>query len=145
MAQTKRCSKCGKTKSTNEFNKSSKSGLQNYCKVCKKEVHGEYMKGNKSSLLYRIVNPLGDTYVGSTQRLLHLRFTTHRADYNLHLNHGLTKFPNLYKSFDKWGIDAHKFELIADMGNISGEELRNIESKMIIALKKNGKSLNVNN
>ena len=88
---------------------------------------------------------MGDTYIGSTQRLLHLRFTTHRGDYNRHLKYDTEKFPLLYKSFDKWGIDAHIFELIADMGNISSEELRNIESKMIIALKTNGKSLNVNN
>jgi hypothetical protein len=144
---TKRCSKCGEEKPTNQFNKESKSpdGYQAYCTCCKKEIHGEYMKSNKSSLIYRIVNPIGDTYIGSTQRLLHLRFTTHRADYNLHLNNKITKFPMLYKSFDKWGIDAHTFELVADLGNISSEQLRVIESKMIIALKKNGKSLNVNN
>lgn len=150
MAKTQKtikCSKCGETKSTTQFNKEAKSktGYQSYCVSCKKDIHSEYMKSNKSSLIYRIVNPLGDTYIGSTQRLLHLRFTTHRADYNRHLKYGTEKFPILYKSFDKWGIDAHTFELVADLGNISSEDLRNIESKMIIALKKNGKSLNVNN
>lgn len=150
MAQTKKtlkCSKCGEIKSTSEFNKEvkSKTGYQSYCVSCKKEIHGEYMKSNKSSLIYRIVNPVGDTYIGCTQRLLHLRFTTHRGDYNRHLKYGTGKFPLLYKSFDKWGIDAHIFELVADLGIISKEELLNIEKKMIIALKKNGKSLNVNN
>lgn len=150
MAQTKKtlkCSKCGETKSTSEFNKEAKSktGYQAYCISCKKEIHSEYSKSNKSSLIYRIVNPVGDTYIGCTQRLLHLRFGTHRGDYNRHLKYGTGKFPLLYNSFDKWGIDAHIFELVADLGNISKEELLSIEKKMIIALKKNGKSLNVNN
>ena len=146
MAQLK-CSKCGETKSTTKFNKESKSksGYQAYCVSCKKDIHGEYMKGNKSCLLYRIINPLGDTYIGSTQRLLHLRFLTHRGDYTRHLKYGTEKFPLLYKSFDKWGIDTHTFELVADLGNISSQELRELESRMIIALKNNGKSLNVNN
>jgi hypothetical protein len=44
-----------------------------------------------------------------------------------------------------WGVDAHKFEIVKDCGSISKEDLREVESKMIIALKSNGKSLNINN
>jgi hypothetical protein len=143
----KKCSKCNELKPITQFSKEtkSKSGLQSYCTSCKKEVNGEYMKSNKSSIIYRIVNPVGETYIGCTQRLLHLRFTTHRADYNLHLKYNTKKFPKLHASFDKWGIDAHTFELVADLGNITSAQLRDIESKMIIALKNNNKSLNVNN
>ena len=147
MANQKKCSKCKELKSVTQFSKETKSkdGLQTYCTECKKNVHGEYMKGNKLSIIYRIINPVGETYIGSTQRLLHLRFTTHRADYNRHIKYNTSKFPKLYASFELWGIDAHIFEEVMNCGNISKKELRELESRMIIALKKNNKSLNVNN
>jgi hypothetical protein len=88
---------------------------------------------------------LGEIYIGKTKKKIAYRFTSHRADYKWQSEHGYSTFPKLHKSFDKWGIDAHIFELVKDCGNISKEDLREIETKMIIALKLNGKCLNVNN
>ena len=99
----------------------------------------------KNGLIYRIVNPLGETYIGSTKRNLDTRFQTHRGAYTFQKLRGFSEFPKLHKSFTTWGVDAHIFELVKDCGDISKEELRLIESNMIVALKKNGKSLNVNN
>jgi hypothetical protein len=143
----KKCSKCNELKPTQQFSKSTKnkSGLQGYCTDCKKIVHNEYMKSNKNGIIYRIVNPLGETYIGCTKRKPNVRFNNHKSDYHYQKSKGHSTFPSLHNSFDIWGVDAHMFEVVMDSGIISKSELRLIESKMIIALKKNSKSLNVNN
>jgi hypothetical protein len=154
--QTKKCSKCSETKLTSEFNKSSISrlGVQNYCRECCKinnarkeviekryEYNRDYMKGDKNGIIYTITNPLGECYVGSTQRLPNLRWNSHKTSYkNLH-----GSFPELHQSFDTWGIDSHEFKVIDIYENINKIELRDIETNMIKAYKLNGKSLNVNN
>jgi len=147
MANQKKCSKCSELKSITQFSKSknTKSGLQGYCTDCKKVVHNEYMKSNKNGIIYRIVNPLGETYIGSTKRKPNVRFVSHRSRFTYDKLIGYLSYPKLYSSFDLWGVDAHLFEVVKECGNISKQELREIESKMIIALKLNGKSLNVNN
>lgn len=155
MANQKKCSKCNELKPTHEFSKytKSKDGLQPYCKICNKKINDsknpvyytEHLKANKNGLIYRIVNPLGETYIGSTKRNLNTRFQMHRGAYTFQKPRGYSYVPMLHKSFTKWGVDAHIFELVKDCGDISKQELRLIESNMIIALKKNGKSLNVNN
>jgi hypothetical protein len=155
MANQKKCSKCDELKPTTQFSKftNSKDGLQGYCKSCNKKINDsknplyytEYLKADKNGSIYRIVNPLGETYIGSTKRNLDIRFQTHRGAYTFQKAKGFSEFPKLHTSFDKWGVDAHIFELVKDCGDISKEELRVIESNIIIALKKNGKSLNVNN
>jgi hypothetical protein len=150
MAQstkTKRCSKCNEVKSTSQFSKSvsSKTGLQGYCTQCKKITHSEYMKSNKNGIIYRIVNPLDEVYIGCTKKKAHLRWNDHKSIYRFQSQRGYSTLPQLHKSFTMWGVDAHKFEIVKDCGSISKEDLREVESKMIIALKSNGKSLNINN
>lgn len=143
----KKCSKCGEIKPVSHFSKSvkSKTGLQGYCTECKKITHGEYMKSNKDGVIYTITNPLDEVYIGCTKKLPHLRWNEHKAVYKYQSEKGYSTFPQLHKSFRLWGVDAHIFEVKKECGNISKTELRDIESKMIIALKSNGKSLNVNN
>ncbi len=154
MAKTKTCSNCNELKSTKQFSKYSKSkdGLQARCKECNKKTNDnknptyylENQKANKNGIIYTITNPLGEVYIGSTKRRADLRFMMHKSTYKYQKLHGYSTFPQLHKSFSQWGIDAHVFEVIKDLGNISKEELLSIERKMIIALKSNGKSLNIN-
>ena len=147
----KKCSSCNELKSTTKFSKytKAKDGLQAHCKECQairtaplsKELH----KANKNGLIYTITNPLGEVYIGSTKRKAEYRFSQHRRTYKFEVSRGYTTYPKLHQSFDTWGVWAHTYEVIADFGDISRNDLRDIESKMIIALKKNHKSLNINN
>ena len=145
------CGSCKHSKSTTQFSKykRSKDGLQPHCKECQsirtRPLTNELLKANKNGIIYRIINPLGETYIGSTKSKPSYRFMHHRGVYLYQKSKGYSTFPSLHKSFDIWGIDAHTFEIVKDMGDITKKALREVESKMIIALKLNGKCLNVNN
>jgi hypothetical protein len=151
MAKTKKCSSCNELKSTTEFSKYklAKDGMQPHCKDCQttrtRPLTNKLLKADKHGVIYTITNPLGEIYIGCTKKKPEYRFSEHRAAYPFQKMNGYSNHPKLHKSFDVWGIDAHIFEVIKDCGNISKEDLRDIETRMIIALKKNGKSLNVNN
>lgn len=147
----KKCSSCGELKSTTQFSKykSSKDGLQPHCKGCQstrtKPFVKELNKANKDGVIYTITNPLGEVYIGCTKKKAEYRFHQHRGSYIFQKANGYSTIPKLHKSFTLWGVDAHEFKVIKECGKISKSNLREIESRMIIALKKNGKSLNVNN
>jgi hypothetical protein len=147
MAKTKKCSSCNELKSTTQFSKRklAKDGLQHHCKECQSVRTFKLTKSDKDGIIYTITNPLGEVYIGKTKKKPEYRFSEHRASYYYQKLNGYSTFPKLHKSFTMWGIDAHIFEVIKDCGNISKEDLREIETRMIIALKKNGKSLNINN
>ena len=143
MAQktkTLKCSKCKENKPTTSFAKSNirKTGHQAWCRECKKEFQDPYMKADKNALIYRITNPIGEIYIGSTKREFHIRRNQHKAEFNSRPG----TFPKLHKSFALWGFDAHLFELVMDCGNISKTEMHEIERNMIKALRVNGKLLN---
>jgi hypothetical protein len=142
----KKCSSCNELKSTTKFSKYklSKDGLQPHCKQCQSVRTKAVNKADKEGIIYTITNPISEVYTGITNRDSHLRFLEHRRTYKFTKSTGHSNFPKLHKSFDKWGIDAHIFKVISNHGNISKKQLRQIESNMIIALKQNGKSLNVN-
>ena len=165
----KQCNQCGKTKPLTEFHKKTKSndGRQGKCKSCVKivnenfreekpqyqtqwvkahkkeylEYQRDYKRADKSSLIYKIVSPDGMVYIGSTQTYLFLRLLYHKRDFRR--NHG--NLPGLHASFDKWGYDAHRFELLIDLGDLPRKELNEIESNIIEAYKQKGLSLNVRN
>jgi len=147
----KKCSSCNELKPTTQFSKykSSKDGLQPHCKECQsirtKPFVKELNKADKNGVIYSITNPLNEVYIGSTKRKPGYRFNQHRNAYKYEKAHGYSNFPKLHKSFDIWGIWAHRYEVVKDLGDINKEDLREIESRMIISLKNNGKSLNVNN
>jgi hypothetical protein len=142
MATTKnlKCSKCKEMKPSTSFAKSftEKSGHQAYCKQCKKAFQDPYMKADKNALIYKITNPIGEVYIGSTKREFHIRINTHRGEFNFRPG----TFPKLHESFSNWGFDAHLFEIVVDCGNISKTEMHEIERNMIKALRVNGKLLN---
>jgi len=147
----KKCSSCKELKATTDFSKqkSAKDGLQRHCKPCQKKrtrpLMDEIHKANKAGVIYSITNPLGEVYIGSTKRKPKYRYYNHRNSYIYQKERGYSTFPKLHKSFTLWGVDAHIFAVVKECGNIDRVALRKIESNMIIALKKNGKSLNIAN
>jgi hypothetical protein len=149
MAKTKKCSSCKEQKPTTQFSKYklSKDGLQPHCKECQssrtRPITNKLLKADKDGLIYTITNPLGETYVGQTNKESKYRFSNHIAAYKFKKSNSFNTASLLYKSFDIWGIDAHEFKVIENYGKIDKESLREIESNMIKAYKSNGKSLNV--
>lgn len=143
----KRCSSCNELKSTTKFYKAKKSkdGLQYRCKDCSDKTSKKLLKGDKAAIIYKIVNPLGETYTGKTTRLPQSRWTDHKSRYKYQKQNGKSTFPLLHNSFDIFGVDAHTFEVVLNLGNVSKEELRNAEKVMIQTIKKHRKSLNTYN
>lgn len=168
----KQCKKCGETKSTSEFSKCSvrKDGLQYNCKSCNKkdnhkfrteinpshhadwqranlkrlcEIVKNYRRADKNGLIYSIRNPEGQTYIGMTQMYLSVRRLEHISHFKRRYKDNRTKLPLLHQSFEKWGIDNHKFETILDMGNMDREQLAFIETSFIQSFQQIGKSLNI--
>jgi hypothetical protein len=145
MAKTKTCSLCAELKPTTNFYKckKSKDGLQYRCKDCSDVNSKRVLKGDKSAIVYRIDNPIGETYIGKTKRSPQSRWCDHKSTYKYQKLHGIkSRFPLLHNSFDIFGVENHTFEVMIDMGDVSKQELRNEEAKMIQAFKKTGKSLN---
>lgn len=170
----KQCNKCGKTKSTSQFSKcsSNKDGLQYSCKYCNKETnlqfrtqinpehHAEwqrlnqtkvcdlvkkYRKADKSSIIYSIRNPEGETYIGMSQMYFKVRKMEHIANYKK-CRAGIDSagsIPLLHNSFDKYGIENHQFELVVDFGDIDRKQLKFIETTFIQSFQQIGKSLNL--
>jgi hypothetical protein len=149
MAKTKKCSSCKEQKPTTQFSKYklSKDGLQPHCKECQssrtRPITNKLLKADKDGLIYTITNPLGETYVGQTNKESKYRFSNHISTYKFKKSNSFNTASLLYKSFDIWGVDAHEFKVISNLGNISKDELKEAESNMIKAYKSNGKSLNV--
>jgi hypothetical protein len=111
----------------------------------RKEYLKNYKSANYDGIIYNIINPIGEIYIGSTKCKSNVRFSQHKREYRRQYKNGFSKFPLLHNSFTSFGIDAHTFKVIMECGNISRKELRKIESDMIISLKLSGKCLNVNN
>jgi spore coat protein CotH len=145
MAKTKKCSLCGELKPTTQFYicKSNKDGYQYRCKSCSDLNSKKVLKGDKSGIIYKIDNPIGQTYIGKTKRTPQSRWSDHKSKYKHQKLHALTHtFPLLHDSFDKFGVENHTFNVLLDLGDASKQELRDTETKMIQLIKKTGKSLN---
>ena len=59
--------------------------------------------------IYKITNPLGEVYIGQSRNIKN-RFATHKYFFN---KNG-SKWGKLYSSFEKYGINNHVFEIIAE-------------------------------
>jgi len=172
MALMKQCNNCNQIKDYSHFSKcsSNKDGLQYSCKSCNKktnlqfrtekpehhqqwqrdnlsrlcELIKNYRRADKSGIIYSIRNPEGETYIGMTQMYLKVRRLEHISHYRKYTKGQRdTTLPLLHQSFDKYGIENHQFELVADFGNMDRKQLGFIESSFIQAFKEIGKSLNV--
>jgi hypothetical protein len=172
MALVKHCNKCGKDKPTTEFSKSiaRKDGLQQYCKACNKvdnlkfrteinpehhktwqinnpgrqqEIISKYRKGDKPGLIYYIVNPNGEYYIGMTNTYLSVRLVEHKVKWKRWIE-GKSNLvcPLLFDSISKWGWEAHKSGVIIEDRNATRKELREWEKQTIQFFKGKGISLN---
>ena len=169
----KHCNKCGETKEYTQFSKRKdrKDGLQDYCKTCNKvsnrkfrteinpehhaqwqrnnrkranELIGKYRKADKTGIVYALINPIGDAYVGMTKTPLSVRMIEHKVKYRRYLNGKLLEgHPLLFNSFKKYGIENHKVKILFEDQTINRKDLKMMETTFIKAFKQNGKSLNV--
>ena len=164
----KRCTKCSEVKPYEQFskNRKAKDGLQWHCKECnnkdnyrfRHEIDPEYMnrwfnthrkqwqtymndytKVGNTNTIYSITAPNADVYIGFTQRKKYLRLSEHKKYYKLGTKN---KMPLLWESFDRYGIDNHKFEVLKQFEGTRSEGME-IESNLIHFYKSINKSLNV--
>ena len=164
---TKLCRECSKSKDITQFSKRSASsdGLQPKCKQCnskdnlqfrieKPEHHmqwqkdnahqhtinvARYRKGDKSSKIYSICNPNGEHYIGMTNTHISVRMLEHKTQYRR--RHG--DIPKLHQSFDTFGFENHKVDVLLELEGIDRQQLRFIEKSFIQVYKQKGISLNV--
>jgi len=167
----KECQGCGKVKETTQFSKSiaRKDGLQNKCKQCnskdnqkfRTEINPQhhakwqinnwdkllgylkkYRTADKNGIIYAIINPDGETYIGMSEMYLKARMTEHRKHYKQYKQGKRKSLPLLHNSFDMHGIQNHTFETILELEGVDRKQLEYIESSFIQAVKQTGKSLN---
>jgi len=142
QTETKLCKQCNTTKPIEKFGIRNTGRVQGWCSSCRgKQANLSTKKADKDGVIYTITNPLGETYTGQTNMIPKYRWMMHKSAWQAKPG----QYPLLHKSFDTWGFDAHIFSVVEELGGICKIELREVESNMITALKKNGKSLNVNN
>jgi hypothetical protein len=163
----KQCTKCGIVKEYSQFSKlrKAKDGLQWHCKTCnnadnqkfRDEIDPEYMsrwfskhrdKWNEyikdysnvgdTNTIYSITAPDGMVYIGHTRRKKRFRLAEHSKYYRSKAHY----IPLLFESFDKWGIDNHRKEVLKEWKG-SKEEGLEMERRLIKFYKSINKSLNV--
>ena len=164
--ETKRCGDCNELKPITQFskNRSSPDLKQKKCKQCnahdnlqfrteKPEHHADWQKNNaqqhnrnvtryrkadKSSKIYSICNPNGEYYIGMTNTHVSVRMSAHKQ----HFRKSNGELPNLHKSFDQFGIDNHKVNVLLELEGIDKTQLRFIEKAFIQSFNQQGKILN---
>ena len=146
---TKECTVCHEVKPGSDFHKlrSADDQLQRACKICTLKKHAEYRsrtscgwwkrKLNGMYYCYTFTNPEGSIYVGKTSTIPKLRYQRHLAQYK-NRKHIIDL---LYKSFDTFGFDAHKFEVLSE--HEAELQALQAETQAILRLKKQNKSLNL--
>ena len=169
----KTCSECGITKPTAVFSKCTANGdgLQKKCKQCNSKDNQKFRieinpqhhakwqttnwdkfktylrkwrKADKNGLIYSITNPIGKSYIGMTETYFSVRITEHKKHYRQFSQGKRNSLPGLHKSFLKYGIKNHKFEILIEFEGIERKQLESIEGSFIQAVKQTGKSLNIN-
>lgn len=164
----KQCTKCKNIKPYEQFSKltKSKDGYQYHCKECnnkdnykfrheidptymnrwfdKNRTHwqtymNDYSRVGDTNTIYAITAPNGDTYIGFSQRKKRFRLAEHKKFYKAGTKN---KVPLLWESFDRYGIDNHRFEVLKQFKGTKEEGMQ-IESNLIQFYKSINKSLNV--
>lgn len=148
MEYQKYCPDCDTTKPAEEFQKSraTNDGLQRYCRQCQNIRTKNYRDRTSCSWwkrkegmfysVYTITNPVGEVYVGFTGGSTKLRWQRHIAQYK----HKKANIPLLYASFDSFGLDLHKYEVVSE--HETQIAARQAESKLIVEYITSKKSLN---
>jgi len=163
---TKLCKECSISKDITQYSKrkASTDGLQPKCKQCnskdnelfrterpehhmqwqKDNAHqhtinvARYRKADKPGKIYSISNPNGEHYIGMTNTHISVRMLEHRIHYRR--RHGA--LPGLHQSFDKFGFDNHKVDVVLELDGIDRTQLRFIEKSFIESFTQQRKSLN---
>ena len=167
----KQCNECGRVKETTQFSKckARKDGLQLKCKQCNsKDNHKfrteinpnhhqkwqnnnwdrfmeylrKYRRADKKGIIYAIINPNGETYVGMSEMYLKVRLIEHRKHYRQYKLGKRESLPLLHESVDKFGWNKHSYKILAEFENVDREELKIVERNFIEEVKQTGKSLN---
>lgn len=166
-----KCKGCGIDKETTAYSKrtASPTGLQSKCKECNKidnhtfrkekpEHHAKwqktnwtlvtqylkkYRKADKTPKIYTITNPVGEVYYGATEMNASVRMLEHRSHYKRASVGKRKRLGKLHDSFDLWGIDNHKLEVIKELPNASRKEMFQLEKAYILIGKANNNSLNI--
>jgi hypothetical protein len=97
-----------------------------------------YRRADKTSKIYSISNPNGEHYIGMTNTYISVRMLEHRIHYRR--RHGA--LPALHESFDKFGFDNHKVDVVLELEGIDRTQLRFIEKSFIKSFTQQRKSLN---
>jgi hypothetical protein len=163
----KQCTKCGIVKPYEQFSKltKAKDGHQWHCKQCNNKDNqrfrdeidptymtrwfsknkqqwntylNDYSKAGNTNTIYSITAPNMDVYIGFTQRKKRFRLAEHKKFYKSRAQY----IPLLYNSFDKWGIDNHKIEILKEWDGTKEEGMA-IESKLIQFYKSINKTLTI--
>lgn len=171
MANLKQCSGCGKIKDTTQFSKKTKSkdGLQDKCKQCNKKDNlkfrteinpdhhriwqdnnwdkfvgymQDYRRADKGGIIYAIVNPIGQQYIGMTEAYHKVRVLEHKKHYRQATMGKRNRLNLLHDSFDKYGIDNHEFKVVKECTGLTREQLKELESAYITLNKFQNISLN---
>lgn len=161
------CSQCNKLKEYKQFHKKSAApdGLQYKCKECVKEINAKfredkpmyqlnwfkkntkkwydytwaYRKADKTPIIYAVVNPDNQIYIGMTTAFLNIRIVGHRTQYRRKRK----TCPLLQDSFDKHGVENHKFLVLQEYPGLTRKELKQKETEWIQLYQQQGISLNI--
>jgi hypothetical protein len=161
------CSKCSELKSYSEYHKKKKSsdGLQYYCKECVKKANTKfrtikpkyqlewfktnvkrwsdycvrYHKADKTPIIYGVVNPANEVYVGMTMRFLRIRYESHKTQFKRKQR----TCPLLHDSFEKYGLENHKYMVLEEYPGLTRQELKKKESEWMHKLENKVKLLNI--
>jgi hypothetical protein len=71
----------------------------------------------------------------------HLRIRIHR--HHNQYRKGIHNIPKLHKSFEKWGLENHKFFTVAQYPGIDRKELKRKETEWIEKFRKEAQLLNI--
>jgi hypothetical protein len=102
------------------------------------ELVARYRRADKPGKIYSISNPNGEHYIGMTNTHISVRMLEHRLHYRR--RHGA--LPALHQSFDTFGFDNHKVDVVLELDGIDRTQLRFIEKSFIESFNQQGKSLN---
>ena len=167
----KQCRNCGKVKDTTQFSKcsSTKDKLQPKCKNCNKvdnkkfrieidpqyqnkwyskytqywcDYMARYQKADKLPIIYAIVAPDGNQYIGQTMMHLGVRRSEHIRHYKRASKGLRERLPLLHDSFDQHGLETHQFKVIKACPGFNRKQLLILESAYITLNKAQNISLN---
>lgn len=143
----KRCKSCQLIR-TKEYYKNNPNYFKEYrednWETSMKDYILNWMKINNAAKykckIYSITSPDERVYIGLTKRkTIKFRFLEHKKCFSA----GIVKIRALCESFDKWGVENHKLQLIEELDTTDRNLGRKLESKWIKHYKNLGKSLNI--